>query len=246
MLLIFIFLLLVLCYGVSQYALRRYEEMPRRGGAEPGPLAHTGAEMAEIFLREEGVGDVRVVEHDSVVSDYFDAGRRCLFLRPRTAQGTTLAAWAVALHEAAHATQTGDAKADLKWRRTVIGLNRYGPGIGVFASAALLLVLRSQFRLALVAFVALCVVLLLLNLGTLAVEFNANARLRRFLEQHLARWPDAQDRLRNCLSAVATREVGDMLRSHRYFLFSALPGTGKLRPDGTEGERRPRERDAGK
>jgi hypothetical protein len=79
-------------------------------------------------------------------------------------------------------------------------------------------------------FMALCALLLLLNLGTLAIEFNANARLHRFLEKHLEPFPEAHDRLRGYLSAVATREVGDLLRSPRYFFFSGLPGTGKLRP----------------
>jgi len=62
------------------------------------------------------------------------------------------------------------------------------------------------------------------------VEFNANARLRRFLDKHLERHPEALDRLGAYLSRVATREVGDMLRSPRFFLLSGLPGSGKIRP----------------
>ena len=34
------------------------------------------------------------------------------------------------------------------------------------------------------------------------------------------------------LARVATREVGDLLRSPRYFLLTALPGSGRIRPSG--------------
>ena len=224
-----IIIVLVVCIGVSRYALGRYEQMLKQAGRENAPLAHSGAEMARFFLESEGIEGVEIVEHNSVVSDYYDVRRRRLFLRSEIANGTTMAAWAVALHEAAHATQTGGSLAELKWRQTVILLTRYGPILGIFAGAAMLL-MKLHFRVALFLFMALCAVLLLLNMGTLAVEFNANKRLRRFLETHLDRYPDAHDRLSRYLAAVATRDLGDLLRSPRYFFFSALPGTGKLRP----------------
>lgn len=229
---IVIILLLMLCLGVSRHALSRYEEMLRRAGSEPAPLAHTGAEMVRFFWAEEGVHDAEIVEHNSVITDYFDPRRRRLFLRPEIANGTSLAAWAVALHEAAHATQTDASLNDLKWRQTVILMARYGPVIAAFGGAALLL-MRLHVRVALLMFVAVCAVFLLLNLGTLAIEFNANARLRRFMERHLDRFPSAQERLQSCLSTVAIRELGDILRSPRYFFLSGLPGTGKLRPTQT-------------
>jgi Zn-dependent membrane protease YugP len=224
-----VIIVLGLCIGISRYALGRYEQMLRQAGRENAPLAHSGAEMARFFLAFEGIEGVEVIEHNSVVSDYYDVRRRRLFLRPEIANGTTMAAWAVALHEAAHATQTDAALGDLKWRQTVILLTRYGPVMGLFGGAAMLL-MKLPFRLALYLFMGLCAVLVLLNLGTLVVEFNANLRLRRFLEKHLDRYPDAHDKLLRYLSAVATRDLGDLLRSPRYFFFSALPGTGKLRP----------------
>jgi Zn-dependent membrane protease YugP len=224
-----VLLILALCLGVSRHALGRYEGMLREADRERAPLAHTGAEMVRFFWAEEGVQDCEIEEHNSVISDYFDPKRRRLFLRPQIANGTSLAAWAVALHEAAHATQTGGSLGDLKWRQTVILLCRYGPVIAGFGGVALLL-MRLHVRVALLMLMAACAILLLLNIGTLAIEFNANSRLRRFLDKHLDRYPSAQERLQACLSTVAIRELGDILRSPRYFFLSGLPGTGKLRP----------------
>ncbi len=222
-------IVIVLCIGVSRWSAGRFEQLIRQGGREQAPTAHTGREIAQLFFAFEGIDDVEIVEHNGVISDCFDPKRRRLFLSREVADGTTMAAWSIALHEAAHAGQVGEALGEFKWRQSVIRMSRYGPMFGVLGMIGMFL-MRLPPRFAIAAFVALCVMFLLLNLGTLAIEFNANARLQRFLEKHLDRHPDALDRLNSHLSAVATREVGDLLRSPRYFFFSALPGTGRIRP----------------
>jgi hypothetical protein len=73
--------------------------------------------------------------------------------------------------------------------------------------------------------------ILLLNLGSVPTELNANKRLRRFLENHLEKHGQAHDRLSELLFCMAIRETGDLLNSPRYFFLSALPGTAKSRPD---------------
>lgn len=224
-------LVVVLGIGVSQWASGRYESMMSKGARATSPTAHHGAEIALLFLQSEGVHDVQVVEHNGVVTDYFDPVRRRLFLRSEMAQGTTLAAWAIALHEAAHAVQTGsEGLGELKWRQSCIRMARYIP------MAALLLVIGLMIgrvlvpRTAIVVFAGIFTFVLLLNLGTLPIEFGANRRLRGFLEKHLVRHPQAHDRLKELLFCMAIREVGDLLRSPRYFFLSALPGTGSSRP----------------
>ncbi|MEN3940902.1 zinc metallopeptidase [Prosthecobacter sp. SYSU 5D2] len=228
MLAIFIIIIL-LGFGVCQWAAGRFAQVTGPGMKERAPTAHTAEEVVKLFLAFEGVTDVEIVEHDGMASNYFDPRRRRLFLDPKVSQGSSMGAWAIALHEAAHATQTEGALGDLKWRQNVIRLNRYGPIFGLLGVGGMLF-MRFPPRFAIAAFIAICVILLLLNLGTLAVEHNANARLRRFLENHLERYPDAHERLSGYLSRVALKEVGDILRSPRFFLFSALPGSGKIRP----------------
>lgn len=228
MLAIFIIILL-LCFGVCQWAAGRFEQVTGGAMKERAPTAHTGEEIARLFLAFEGETDVQIVEHDGITSNSFDPRRRRLFLTPQVANGTSMGAWAIALHEAAHASQTEESLGELKWRQTVIKLNRYGPMFGLVGLAAMLF-LKFPPRFAIAGLVGACVLLLLLNMGTLAVEHNANARVRRFLEKHLARHEEAQERLGGYLSRVATREVGDLLRSPRYFLLSGLPGSGKVRP----------------
>jgi uncharacterized protein len=222
--------LFLICLGICRWAAGRFDEMWEHGVKERAPTAHTGAEMAQLFFNFEGVCDVEIVEHNGMVTNYFDPARRRLFLSREVGQSTSMAAWTVALHEAGHAVQEGDRLQDYKWRQSVIKLNRYAPTLAAVLAVGGMILLKFPPRFAMIALLALCLSILLLNLGTLSVEFRANASLRQFLEKHLAKWPSALDRIGSYLHRAATREVGDMLRSPRYFLFSAMPGSGSSRP----------------
>ena len=227
---IILIVVFVLCFGAAKYAVSRFESAMLRGRRTHSPEDKTGAAIAAEFLAANEASDVQIIRHNAVVSDYFDPGRRRLFLRSETHDGKDLAAWALALHEAAHALQDGDDLDSLKWRRSCISLTRYVPvGVGLIMFA-LLLLRRVQGRWAMLAFVGICVGLLLLNVGSLAIEFNANARVMKWLDERLQRYPGASDKIQEILCGVASRELGDLFNSPRYFFLSALPGTSKSRP----------------
>ncbi len=231
MVFVVLLILAVFAFGISQWALGRYASMMAKGSQVTSPTAHTGGEIALLFLESEGVLDVQIVEHNGVVTDYFDPVRRRLFLRHSTAQGTTLSDWAAALHEAAHALHTtAEGLAELKWRQSVIRMCRYIPVAVAMALIGLMIGRVFVPRVAILVLAAVFSLLVFLNLGTVMIEFAANRRLRAFLERHLQRHPQAHQRLGELLFCMAIREVGDILRSPRYFFLSALPGAGKSRP----------------
>lgn len=229
---IFILIVAALFIGlaVARWAQARHASMMVKGFRASAPTAYTGGEIALMFLKSEGVDDVQIVEHNAVVTDYFDPTRRRLFLRREVAQGTTLSAWAISLHESAHALQTGDTLGELKWRQSCIRMNRYVPTAAIFAIVGLMVARVLMPRYAIFVAAGVVLLLLLLNLGSVPLEFNANKRLRRFLDEHLQKHAQASTRLDELLFCMAIREVGDLLRSPRYFFLSALPGTGKMRP----------------
>ena len=226
-------LLIVVSMMASRHAASRYQQAMARSRQSRAPYAHTGAEIARLFLKQEGVTDVEVLPHQGVVTDYFDPRRRRLFLSRRVHDETTLSAWAVALHEAAHALQTRESAGELNWRQTIIRLNRYTPTFMAILLVVMTVMKVVPARIAILMFALVWAGLFALNAGTLAVEWNANLRLRRFLDEHLASYPDAREQLDRVLSTVATRELGDTSDSLRYFFLSALPGSGKLRPTET-------------
>ncbi len=220
-------------FGVARFAASKFATAMLRGQRTPAPEDKTGADIAAEFLTSGGATDVKIVRHNAVVSDYFDPRRRRLYLRSAIYDGRDLAAWAVALHEAAHAMQGGEERAALMWRQTCIRLTRYLP-VAAGMLAGLMLIFRKLpggSRTALGVFLGSCAIALMLNIGTLAIEYQASKRALRWLEERLRKQPAALDRLDQLLQAVALRELGDILHSPRYFFFSALPGSSKLRPD---------------
>ena len=230
---VFVLLIVIafLAFGVSQWAASRYQSVMAKGSRVTSPTAHTGEEIALLYLKSEGVLDVQVVEHNGIVTDYFDPTRRRLFLHKSVAQGTTLSAWATALHEAAHAVHSdSDGPGEFKWRQSCIRMCRYIPVAAAGIMVALMVGKVMVPRVAILAFLGVFALLQVLNVGTLPVEFAANRRLRDFLDRHLQRHPQALERLNELLFSMALREVGDQLRSPRYFFLSALPGAGKSRP----------------
>ncbi len=229
-LLIIAILLVTIALMASRHATTRYQQAMARARQTRAPYAHTGAEIARLFLKQEGITDVEILPHQAIVTDYFDPSRRRLFLSRRVHDETTLAAWAVALHEAAHALQDRDTPGEFRWRQTIIRLNRYGPTLIALLLGTVTVLKMLPARIALILFGLAWTGLFCLNAGTLAIEWNANLRLRRFLDEHLASYPDTRDQLDRLLPTVATRELGDTAASPRYFFLSALPGTTKLRP----------------
>lgn len=229
----FLLIIAVLLAGLAlaRWAQGRHASMMRKGSRVNAPSAHNGSEIVQLFLKSEGVDDVQIVEHDGVVSDYFDPVRRRLFLRRGVARGVSLSDWATALHEAAHALQVGEQLGDLKWRQSCIRMNRYLPVVIVLMTAALTLFKILPARAALAVAAAVLLLIILLNFGSLPIEFNASQRLRRFLDDHLQNHEQARRRLDELLFCMAIREAGDLVSSPRYFFLSALPGTGKSRPD---------------
>ena len=220
----------VAAYAAARYAAGRHEHNIARGRRAQAPLNRTGADIAAEFLTAHELTDVQILRHNSVVSDYYDPARKRLFLRSENYDGKDLAAWAIALHEAAHALQRGDDGDALRWRRTCISLTRYVPTAAAFGAVALTLFLKRPARISLIMFAGVCAIVLALNIGTLAVEFNANKRLFNWLDDRFARDEDTLYKLREILGSVAIREVGDILSSPRYFFLSALPGTSSARP----------------
>jgi hypothetical protein len=75
--------------------------------------------------------------------------RRRLFLSRDIREGSTLAAWALALHEAAHALQTGEDRDALLWRRTCVRLTRYIPVLALFGVVAMMFFMKLPFRVTL-------------------------------------------------------------------------------------------------
>ncbi|MBN1533938.1 MAG: zinc metallopeptidase [Spirochaetes bacterium] len=141
----------------------------------------TGAQVAAEILRRNGLSGVRVVETSGFLSDHYDPARRVVRLSPDVFRSNSVAAIGVAAHETGHAIQHARAYAPLRLRNTMVPVASIGSNLAWivivigFVMGALGLVKAG---------ILLFSTVVLFQLVTLPVEFNASARAKEMLASY--------------------------------------------------------------
>ncbi len=221
---------LILTLGIANFGRGRFNNAMTTGARLKSPGGQTAAEITREFLDENEATDIDIVEHNALVTDYYDPKRRTLFLHPDVMNSPSAAAWAIALHEAAHAMQSKTMRAALDLRRSNIRLTRYMPAFSAAMFAVLGFLKRPPFTIGWRIVAAIWFIVMLLNVLSLPIEFNASHRALAFLERKLQKNPEMLDHFKKLLCGVAWRDTAAFLRSPLYCLFGALPVGGALRP----------------
>lgn len=140
----------------------------------------TGFDVARQILDKNGLSNVLILETQGELSDHYDPSKKVVKLSHDIYHGTTIAACSVAAHECGHAIQDKDGYTFLVFRNKIVPLVNFSSKAGYIAiMAGLLLSFSSLIWIG----VALEVVILLFQLVTLPVEFNASSRALTHLEQ---------------------------------------------------------------
>ena len=140
----------------------------------------TGFEVAREILDKNGLSDVYVVETAGNLTDHFDPRRKTIRLSSDIFHGATIASNAVAAHEVGHALQYKDGYTFLKIRNAII------PLVNFSSSAGYIIILISFFTGLINLLwlgIALEAVILIFQLITLPVEFNASQRAKKQLKK---------------------------------------------------------------
>ncbi|MGF7185706.1 hypothetical protein GGQ84_001798 [Desulfitispora alkaliphila] len=140
---------------------------------------YNGAQVARSILNEQGLHTVNIEMTNGELDDHYDPKSQTVRLSPKVYQGTSLASLGVAAHEVGHAIQHADGYFPLEIRSTLVPVANIGSKaafplilLGIFMSQPALL----QFGI--YAFTAI----VLFQLVTLPVEFNASSRAMGILE----------------------------------------------------------------
>jgi Zn-dependent membrane protease YugP len=210
--------------GLSLWAASRVKSVYRRYSEGVVRSGYTGAQAAERILQSAGIRDVDIVEHDEMLGDHYDPLHKRLVLSTANFHGRSPAALGVAAHEAGHAIQHAEAYRPLMWRMASVGITTYAsqivmwlPLIGMFTG-----LIQPLVGLTVVA--AAWGVIMLFNLVTLPVEFDASRRARMVLA-HMGMIAPGQEEegVDRVLSAAAWTYVAAFITSLAYFLWHLLP-----------------------
>ncbi len=140
----------------------------------------TGAQCAREILQAANINDVQVVETNDFLGDHYDPTQKRLCLSSNVYNTPSVAAVGIAAHETGHAIQHAKAYAPLKARMAIVPVT-------MVASQMLPFIIFGGFFFRLSGLITLgiyCyVVLVIFQLITLPVEFDASRRAKIILQQ---------------------------------------------------------------
>ena len=172
----------------------------------------TGAQAAQMILERNGIRDVSIEMTPGNLTDHYDPKNKVLRLSANVYQSTSVAAVGVAAHECGHAIQHQQAYYPLIMRSTIVPVVNFGSMISWPLIIIGLLLGRGTTQgtlgsILVQAGILLFTVVVLFQLITLPVEFNASKRAMIAIEQDQILEIDEQREARKVLNAAALTYV---------------------------------------
>src|SRR5882672_10533505 len=165
---------------IGLWAQVRVRSAFRKWGAVRASSNITGAECAREILQAAQINDVDVVETNDFLGDHYDPRDKKLHLSSSVYNTPSVAALGIAAHETGHAIQHAKAYAPLKARMAIVPVT-------MVASKMLPFVILGGLFFHITGLITLGIycylVLLVFQLITLPVEFDASRRAKIILQQ---------------------------------------------------------------
>jgi Zn-dependent membrane protease YugP len=190
----------------------------------PSSSGSSGAETAERILRQEGIYDVEIVEQEQALGDHYDPTHKRLVLSREIYNGTSATALGIAAHECGHAIQHKDGYVLLRWRMASVSLTTFTSQIVLWLPLLGFLTGFLNSRVTFILVAAAWGILMLFNLITLPVEFDASAKARlRLRESRLIQTEQEEAAVATVLRAAAWTYLAAFITSLAYFLIHLSP-----------------------
>lgn len=174
--------LVIIAAIFSMIASYKVQSTFKKYSRERSTSGMTGAQAAEIILRNNGINDVRIEHIRGNLTDHYDPKNKVLRLSDSVYGSQSVAAVGVAAHECGHAIQHQQEYLPLKIRSALVPAANFGSKagipiilLGVFFGYSTLLIQIGIWVFALAV---------LFQIVTLPVEFNASSRALVCLEQY--------------------------------------------------------------
>lgn len=164
----------------------------------------TGAEAARRILDANGLTNVRIEHISGQLSDHFDPRSNVVRLSDGVFASNSVAAIGVAAHEVGHAIQYSQSYFPMRIRSAIIPITNIGSNLS-FPLVVLGLIFSYDPLVTVGIFLYLAVVLF--QLVTLPVEFNASARALRTIEDNGWLFGEEQKGAKRVLTAAALTYV---------------------------------------
>lgn len=169
----------------------------------------TGFEVARKILDKNNLSNIMILETKGNLSDHYDPSRKVIKLSTDIYHGTSIASASVAAHECGHAIQDKDGYKPMRIRSKIVPTVNICTKLGYIA-----IVLGALFSYQLIEIgIILLATILIFQLITLPVEFNASNRALTELEKQKLIKTEEKEKVKSMLSAAAFTYVASLITS---------------------------------
>lgn len=194
----------------TKSAFKKYSKVTTRSGL-------TGAQAAQRLLDTAGISDVEIIPTRGTLSDHYNPVTKKLALSEPVYASNSVAAVGVACHEAGHAIQHAKAYKPLWLRSMLVPTASIGSKFSMFAIiGGIFLQMQGLITIGIVLFSAV----VLFQLVTLPVEFDASARAKKLAPaMGILSSPAEEQGVNKVLNAAALTYVAAALTSIMQLLY---------------------------
>lgn len=164
---------LLASFNVNRTYKKYGQIMSRRG--------YTADQIARMILDQNGLYNVAIERISGNLTDHFDPNANVVRLSDSVYGKSSVAAIGVAAHECGHAVQYSEQYSPMKIRSAIIPITNIGSSLAY--PLVILGIILGGFRPLITIGIWLFIAVVVFQLVTLPVEFNASGRALKTLEQ---------------------------------------------------------------
>lgn len=181
----------------------KYKRVGTRNG-------YTGQQVARMMLDEAGLFDIQIQIINQELGDHYSPSERILRLSPDVYNGSSVAAAGIAAHEVGHAIQHKESYKPIVVRNAIVPIVNIGSSFSwIVFFLGLVLGISKLTTIGIILFSAVVV----FQLITLPVEFNASSRALSILKSRNILYEDEAKGAKKVLKAAAMTYVAAVLHS---------------------------------
>lgn len=189
----------------------------------PNSKEITGFDVARKILDKNNLNDIMILETKGKLSDHYDPSRKVIKLSKDIYNGTSIAAVSVAAHECGHAIQDKDEYKPMRIRSKIVPTVNICSKLGYIA-----IILGAIFSYQLIEIgIILLATILVFELITLPVEFNASKRALVELNKLKLIQKEEKSKVKSMLTSAAFTYVASLITSFLQILRLVLMFTSR-------------------
>jgi|HigsolmetaAR202D_1030399.scaffolds.fasta_scaffold12063_4 Zn-dependent membrane protease YugP len=196
----------------------------------------TGADVARVLMRNEGLDHIQVEMIPGDLTDHYDPRGKVMRLSEGSARQPSVAAMAIVAHELGHAQQDREGYFWLQLRSGMVGIANIGSQLGTLLVFIGLVIAGVSARsggglgiMVAYAGIILMAAAVAFTLVTLPVEFNASARARQMLTRSGLVTVEESEGVSSMLNAAALTYVAAAAQAVMQLLYFITLVSGRDR-----------------